>query len=261
MASGARNQQAAMLRRSSIVDLARERGSLNVADLPAHFGVSAETIRRDLRYLEDHGQVSRAYGTLRATETSAFERSYRQRFDQNSAEKHRIAKAASTHVGDAAVIFVDEGFLPSLVAAALPADRPLTVVTTSLQTAHSVSSQPTITAIIVGGKVRSTTYGVVDYWATSMLGSMEIDLAFIGANGVTDEGWLTTPDPAVAATKRAAMDASHRKILIADHSKFGRHTFARFASTREFECVITGKELRESTARSLGRLGAPVIRT
>lgn len=108
--------------------------------------------------------------------------------------------------------------------------------------------------------MRSSTLGVVDHWSVDMLTSMEPDLAFIGANGVTEEGWLTTPDPAVAATKRAAMAGARRRIFIGDHSKFGHSTFVRFARLADFECVITGTELGPSTARRYSALGPDVIR-
>lgn len=108
--------------------------------------------------------------------------------------------------------------------------------------------------------MRPSTLGVVDQWALSVLGSMEPDLAFIGANGVTAEGWLTTPDPAVAAIKQAAIAVAHRRIFVGDHSKFDHSTFVRFARLADFECVVTDHELSGSAARRYSALGTEVVR-
>lgn len=260
MAGKARNQEAAMLRRAAIVDLARNRGSVAVADLPEKFAVSVETIRRDLRYLEDRQQIIRAYGTLRAVESGAFETTLQHRVGNFAEEKQRIGVAAAAELGAASTIFLDEGYLPFVLGQQIPADRERTVVTTSLTTALELSVVPHLTVVAVGGRVRATTKGVVDFWATQMLASMEIDIAFIGANGISEKGWLTTPDPTVAATKRAAMDAARTKVFVGDHSKFGRSTFTRFGTLSEFDQVITGKELRESTADRYSALGPQIRR-
>ena len=86
----------------------------------------------------------------------------------------------------------------------------------------------------VTGRVRPRTQGVVDMWAVAMLESMELDLAFIGANGVTEQGYLTTPDPAVAEVKKAAIRVSRRWIFAGDHTKFCMFNFTRFADISNF---------------------------
>ena len=125
--------------------------------------------------------------------------------------------------------------------------RPLTVVTTSLYIAQALSQRLEHTTIAVGGRVRPRTQGVVDMWAVDMLESMELDLAFIGANGVTEQGYLTTPDPAVAEVKKAAIRVSRRWIFAGDHTKFGKRTFTRFAALSNCEW--------RSPARSWGSPG------
>jgi len=260
MAELARNQQAAASRRERLVDLLRTRGNVAVADLPGIFGVSAETVRRDLRVLEDRHEVVRAYGSVRPAESGAFETTREFRAAQFAEEKARIAREACARLGRAETVFIDEGHLPLVIGRALPTDRGLTVVTNSLPAAAELARRPGLTVVSVGGRVRPATLGVVDRWALSVLGSMEPDLAFIGANGVTEEGWLTTPDPSVAATKETAIAVSHRRIFVGDHSKFDHSTFVRFARLVDFECAITGRELPSTVARRYSALGTEVVR-
>ena len=247
-------------RREQLAIYIGEQGSVSVSDLAPHFGVSLETIRRDLRVLEERRRIIRSYGRVKVAESGSFETDRAFRARNLTAEKSRIAAAASEFLYGANTIFLDEGFLPLLIGRTLPVDRDLTLVTTSLPAAIELSERPRTTVISVGGRVRTSTLGVVDRWAVSMLNSMEPDLAFIGANGITDQGWLTTPDPTVADTKSAAIAASQRSIFVGSHEKFGRSTFTRFAHVRDFECLLTGHELRTVTASKLEQLGAKVER-
>lgn len=83
-----------------------------------------------------------------------------------------------------------------------------------------------------------------------MLRDLAIDLAYVGANGISVERGLTTPDPAVMAVKQAAIQRSRRRILIGVHTKFGVRAFSKFAELGDFELVITGTELPAGSAAS-----------
>lgn len=137
----AQNQRQGAQRREEIVEAARQAGTLAVADLHVTFGVSPETIRRDLRALESSGRIARSYGALRAVESGVFETNHQRRASENRAEKERIAIAAIAQIGNAETVFLDEGFLPSRIAHLLPQEEPLTVVTTSLYIAQALSQR------------------------------------------------------------------------------------------------------------------------
>ena len=100
----------------------------------------------------------------------------------------------------------------------------------------------------------------VDHWATRMLGELVIDLAFLGANGISREHGLTTPDPAVAAVKGLAMARARRKVFVGVHSKFGVSSFCRFADVSDFEALVTDTGLGTNDAHRYSALGPQVIR-
>src|SRR5205809_1001783 len=85
-----------------------------------------------------------------------------------------------------------------ILMSALPGNRPLTVVTASLPTAAVLAAGGSATVLLLGGRVRGRTLATVDHWTTQMLSGFVLDLAFIGANGISRKRGLTTPDPAVA---------------------------------------------------------------
>lgn len=231
-----------------------------MADLPKLFGVSIETIRRDLRLLESTGRIRRSYGQVTAAESGSFESSREFRVSHLTDEKERIAQAAVEHLGTAETVFLDEGFHPLLVGRVLPADRDLIIVTASLPTAVELAERPRTQVVVIGGRIRPITLASVERWATRMLREMEPDLAVVGANGVSEEGWLTTPHASVAEVKETVLGTARRAIFVGSHTKFGQSTFTRFGHVRQLERVITGRELRSSTARRLTELGAVIER-
>jgi DeoR/GlpR family transcriptional regulator of sugar metabolism len=113
---------------------------------------------------------------------------------------------------------------------------------------------------MLGGRVRGKTLATVDNWAVDMIGEFAIDLAFIGANGLSIANGATTPDPAVSAVKAAAMRASRRKIFVGAHNKFGAATFSKFAEVRDFDLLITDSGLSRRLAYDFAATGPEVQR-
>lgn len=247
------------LRAGRLLALIRERGRVEVSLAAGELAVSPETVRRDLRRLESQGLVRRAYGVAYPAESSSFETALADRSQSYSEEKQRIADDVARRIGSAQTVFFDEGYQAVMVARALPPGRELTIVTTSLPVAVEVSSRPDVQTIMVGGRVRGRTLGVVDSWAVDMLASLHLDLAVVGANGVTVEHGLTTPDPAVARVKAAAIAASRRRIFAGAHNKFGVTSFAGFAALADFEAMVTGAELGAAQARRFHAGGAALV--
>ncbi len=247
-------------RQQRILTLAREQGRVAVGELAALLAISLETVRRDLRRLEDHGMLRRTHGGAYPVENAGFETQLSARAGARVAEKQRIARAAIGCLSDESSIFVDEGYTPQLVAESLPQGRGLTVLTASVPLAASIAARTDITVILLGGRVRPNTLATVGSATTAMLGRYVIDLAFLGANGVSLTHGLTTPDPAVADVKAQAIRSSRRRVLVGVHSKFGISSFCRFGDLRDIETVVTDDGLPLAEARLYAKLGPNVIR-
>jgi DeoR family transcriptional regulator, fructose operon transcriptional repressor len=240
-------------RQHRIVVRARADGRVEVASMAAELTVAPETVRRDLKVLEKRGLLRRVHGGAYPIENAGFETSLASRLTVRVNEKRRIATAAAEQLGDAESVFVDEGFTPQLVAESLPTDRPLTLLTASVPVATSLATAPNMT-------VRGRTLATVGHWTARMLAGFVVDLAYIGANGISRDHGLTTPDPAVAEVKAQAIRSAHRRILIGVHTKFGISSFCRFAEISDFELIITDTGLSASEAHRYSMLGPQVIR-
>ncbi|MDH6576876.1 DeoR/GlpR family DNA-binding transcription regulator [Kitasatospora sp. MAP5-34] len=247
-------------RQHRILVLARQEGRVEVTTAAADFSVAVETIRRDLSELERRGLIRRTHGGAYPVESTGFETDLAQRVTRHVEAKRRIAAEAVKLVGEAESVFVDEGYTPQILAALLPADRPLTVVTASLSTAAAVADSANMTVLLLGGRVRARTMATVGSWACAMLAGFVIDLAFLGANGISRDLGLTTPDPVVADVKAKALEVSRRRVFMGHHSKFGASSFCRFAEVGDFETIVTDAELSSAEAHRYALLGPHVIR-
>ena len=165
---------------------------------------------------------------------------------------------------DTESVYIDEGITPKLVADAIanavkPGDS-LTVVTSSLVAAGVLAERPGVSVVVLGGRLRGLTMGTVGHWATGMLQELVIDLAFLGANGISRQHGLTTPDPAVAAVKAQVVKSARRKIFVGIHTKFGVSSFCRFADVSEMEALITDTGVSATEANRYSALGPEVVR-
>lgn len=248
-------------RRRLILDHARGDGHIDVADIAGRLDVAAETIRRDLKLLEEHGLVRRTHGGAYPLDGAGFETTMTYRSGHRVPEKRRIAAAAVGKLGEAETIYLDEGFTPQLIAEELiKLQRPLTTVTASLGVAATLAPVETMSVILLGGRVRGRTLGTVDHWATTMLSDLVIDLAILGTNGISRDRGLTTPDPAVSAVKHKVIEVSRRRLFVGVHTKFGTNSFCKFADVSDFHILVSDTGLSTSDARRYAALGPEVIR-
>ncbi len=130
--------------------------------------------------------LKRVHGGAIPLETAAFESTVEYRSQVDLAEKHRMAACAAQLLHGAETFYLDEGFTPRLIAERL-ADQELTVVTSSLLVAEALAPSDSVTVLLLGGRMRGRTLATVDHWATDMLRSLVIDIAYLGTNGISTE--------------------------------------------------------------------------
>jgi DeoR family fructose operon transcriptional repressor len=246
-------------RQTDIVGRARSQGRVDVTVLAEEFGVTTETVRRDLTVLERHGLLRRVHGGAIPVERLGFEPALATRDTVMVAEKERIAKAALAEVPEQGAILLDAGTTTGRLAEILPTERELTVVTNSVPIVTTLSHRANLTLLLLGGRVRRTTLAAVDAWALAALADTYVDVAFIGTNGISVERGLTTPDPAEAAVKRAMLAASRRGVVVADHSKIGADRLARFGSLEDIDMFITDSSADPLVADELAAAGPRVV--
>ncbi|MEU7649034.1 DeoR/GlpR family DNA-binding transcription regulator [Streptomyces huasconensis] len=247
-------------RQQEILRLARDGGRVDVLSLAEEFKVTAETIRRDLKALDRAGLVRRVHGGAIPAGRLDFEPDLTEREGTAADEKDRIAHAALAELPAEGSVVLDAGSTVARLAAALPLESALTVVTHSLPTAARLADHPGIQLHLIGGRVRQRTRAAVDAWALRAYGEIRADVLFLAANGFSAEAGLTTPDLAEAAVKRAAVAAARRVVLLADSTKHGQEHFARFGDLTDVDLLITDTGLAPDDAAAIERTGTEVVR-
>jgi DeoR family fructose operon transcriptional repressor len=247
-------------RQQAIAELVLARGRLSVLDLAQAYGVTTETVRRDLSVLERAGLLRRVHGGAIPAGRLDFEPDLAERESTAADEKDRIAKAALAELPVEGTMILDAGSTVARMAAAIPPETSLTVVTHSLPIAARLADHPGSQLHLVGGRVRHRTRAAVDAWALRAYGEIRADVAVVAANGFSVEHGLTTPDLAEAAVKRAALTAARRVVLLADSSKYAQEHFARFGALSDVDLLITDNGLTPEDAGDIERAGTEVVR-
>ncbi|ACU35015.1 DeoR/GlpR transcriptional regulator [Actinosynnema pretiosum subsp. pretiosum] len=246
-------------RHALLAQRARRDGRVDVSDMAEELGVAPETIRRDLGVLERQGLVRRVYGGAVAVDRLDVEPGVAQRDRTNAAEKDRIARAALDHLPERGSVLLDAGTTTARLAALLPTDRELTVITNSVPIATAVAARPNATLHLLGGRVRGATLASVESWALDALEGLLVDVVFLGANGFSAQRGCTTPDLAEAAVKTAMVSAARRRVLLADHGKHGTDQLSRFAKLSDLDVLISDSGLDRAAARELESEGPSVV--
>lgn len=244
-------------RQQMILDRLRMAGRIDVADITADIGVTNETIRKDLIELERQGLLRRVHGGAVPVGQLTYEPPVSSRVEYQP-EKRRIAAAALAHVPVGGAVLIDAGSTTAELADLLPDDRELTVYTNTLTIAVSLVHRPRITVMLLGGRVRPVTMAAVDDWAARALADINVDVAFLGANAISIDRGLTTPDAAEAATKRLMLHSAQRRILLADHSKLGRVALCKHADLADIDLFITDDGIPEAELNALRATGLKV---
>lgn len=246
-------------RQQQILAKARLDGRVDVAALAEELSVTSETVRRDLTVLERHGVLRRVHGGAIPVERLGLEPAIAVRESVLVAEKERIAKAALSELPDEGTVAIDAGTTTMRLVESLPVDRELTVVTNSLPHAMRLASLPNVTLHVVGGRVRARTLASVDEAAQAFLRELFVDVAFVGANGVSVDRGLTTPDRSEAAVKAAFIRAARRAVILADHTKFGSDHFAHFGALDDVDTIVTDSGLEQDVVAEIEAAGPRVV--
>jgi DeoR family transcriptional regulator of aga operon len=222
----------------AILEQLSERGSVSVADLAAELSVSPATIRRDLELLDDQRLLTRTHGGAVA-QGVLYELPLRYKSARHQEEKRRIGLEAATRVADGEAVGLTGGTTTTEVARVLVERQRLTVVTNALNIASELAIRPNLKLVVTGGYARSESYELVGPLAEQSLAGLNLDVVFLGVDGIASETGLTTHHEVEAHTNHALIERAGRVIVVADASKIGRTAFAQICPVERVHELIT----------------------
>lgn len=239
-----RNRRLPAGRKADLAAHVAERGQVTVSDLAEHFGVSIDTVRRDLDQLHREGALIRTHGGAVSTlEGGMRDKGIDVRLQVQVDEKEKIARLAAEMVDDGAVIMLNAGTTTLAVARALRGHRDLTIATNNLRIPAEVSPSAFRDLYVFGGAVRTITQattGPVTFTMTA--GGREVDircdLALV-AVGAVDASGYSTSNLGDATMMAEMIERADRTAILADSSKLGRRLFAQVAPLEGADYLIT----------------------
>ena len=226
-------------RQHAIYMLALRQGSVDVADLARRYGVTTETIRRDLSDMQERQMLRRVHGGAVPIERMNHEPAVDARDTVNADEKLRIAQLAVQEVPERGSVIIDSGTTGRRLAQVFPVERDVHVVTNSLTTALTLARRGLRDLTVLGGAVRPKRLAMVDETTTFELQHMAIDVLFFSCDGLSFQHGLTTPYREEHTLKRAMMKRANRVVALVDQSKFGNVQMFSFAGFDEIDVLVT----------------------
>ena len=246
-------------RQREIARMTVELGRVEVGELAARFGVTSETIRRDLSELQSQRLVRRVHGGAVVFDHTGFEPLLSVRDEQNASEKRRIARRAVEELPATGSIIIDSGSTLTRFAEAIPRQRDLRIVTNSIHTVLALADGDWSEIVVLGGGLRLNTLAMVDSDTVTQVAQLVVDTLFISCDGLSPERGLTTPYRDEAALKKAMIHASRRVVVLADHTKFGQDHLARFADWSDIDLVITDGDADPAMLAAVESQGPQIV--
>jgi len=212
---------------------------LRVDELASMLHVSALTIRRDLEQLAAEGRIIRTHGGCLAAGRAALETEYHTKVAQHFELKQAVGRAAAEEVQPGNVVLVNDGSTTFHVGAHLEERAPLTVYTNSIAMITDLGRIPGITLYILGGRYNRELYSLQGSLTEQVLGDLQFDVCFIGADSVTPEGQCMVVTPEEASLTRAMLRRARRRVLLADHTKCAGAGYHGYGTLKDFNLWIT----------------------
>ncbi|MBD5550015.1 MAG: DeoR/GlpR transcriptional regulator [Lachnospiraceae bacterium] len=231
------NKQLTAERRNQLAQILLSKGSIKVGEISREFGVSTETIRKDIIYLEKEGIAQKSHGGATIT-TSMLERPVDMKKMENTAIKTRISTEALSHIPENGTVILDAGSTNYILATLLSLKTGLTIFTNSILALEVLlNSENKVFAF--GGLVRSSSRGIIGKWANEELRSIHADVSFIGTDGFLGLNGPATASYEEAEFKKNIIDVSQNSYILTDSTKFHSRTLFEFCHWKDITCLIT----------------------
>ena len=226
-------------RQAGMLEAVRAQGAVTVEALAERFGVTLQTVRRDVKLLADAGLMARFHGGVRLPASTTENIAYRQRQALNDDAKRRIAQAVAAEVPEGCSLILNIGTTTEAVARALAHHRGLRVITNNLNVAAILSDNADCEVIVAGGLVRSRDRGIIGESTVEFISQFRVDIGLIGISGIEADGTLRDFDLREVKVAQAIIRASRQVWLAADHSKFNRPAMVEVGRLDQVDRLFT----------------------
>ena len=252
-------------RHKLILELLRKNGTVRTSELVEVMEVSSETVRKDLDYLEQAGQLERVHGgavpvsgKIVAEPVEKYV-SLAARNTQHMDEKAMIVRHAAGLVKEKQVVALDYGSTSLLMAKELARQfRSLTVITNSIQNALALANCRDFTIILIGGSLNKEELSLGNDFS-AMLDGLHIDVLFMSASGVHPTVGLTDQGFSEARVQNQMRQLASRTVVLADSGKFGKASLVKICALGEVNMIVTDSGLDKAMEDAVRETGVELV--
>ncbi|TPQ35736.1 DeoR family transcriptional regulator [Cupriavidus pinatubonensis] len=230
-------------RQTALLEEVRTQGFASIDALARKFGVTLQTVRRDVNLLAEGGMLARFHGGVRVEGSTTENIAYRQRQVLNAEGKVRIARAVAKVVPEGCSLILNIGTTVEEIARALMHHRGLRVITNNLNVANILADNPDCEVIVAGGVLRSRDRGIVGEATVEFIRQFKVDIGLIGISGIEADGTLRDYDFREVKVARTIMEHAREVWLAADASKFHRQAMVELAHLSQIDRLFTDEPL------------------
>ena len=225
-------------RQRRLLSHVRAQVTISVEDLAQQLAVTPQTVRRDVKLMEEARLLARYHGGV-GLPSSVENIDYSQRQVMHSVAKRRIAAAVAARVPSGCSLLINIGTTTEAVARALAQHGGLHVVTNNLNVAAILADNPQCEVIVAGGVVRSRDRGIVGEATIDFIRQFKVDIGIIGISSIEVDGTLRDFDPREVKVAQTIIEQAREVWLVADHDKFGRQALVRVAHLSQVAVLFT----------------------
>jgi DeoR family transcriptional regulator, aga operon transcriptional repressor len=248
-------------RRQKTVTMIQDRGSVQVLSLSAQFGVSTQTIRKDLLYLEGLGVATRCYGGAISAQAVGIvaETAVEAKRTLRASDKERIGRAAAALVKPGESIILDSGTTTVQIARFLPDREDIVVVTNDAEVLAQLMTKEHIQIVVLGGALRRKNMAFYGAQTEAALESLHVDKLFLGVDGLDLGKGITTHFESEAILNRKMARVAAQVIAVTDSSKVGRVCLHRIIGIDDVNILMTDANVPDDFTKACEAVACEVM--
>ncbi len=248
----------AINRQKEIVKLVLQTQSVRVANLSKMFGVTEETIRRDLEKLESEGQLKRIHGGAVPLDDGSMELPLLERTVQNIDAKIAIGQKAATLVNDGDIIALDSS-TTCLELAKRIENKHIHVLTNGIQVVMELGQRPDVTVLCTGGYFNEDHHAFFGHVAERSMEGHHIDKLFLSCKGFHVNWGMSESHEQQAILKKKMLSVADEVNLLLDSSKINVKALINTASLKQIDRIITDSGVDPAVVQKIEAHGIEVL--
>jgi len=232
----------ALERRNLILEKLQEEKRVVVSELSQLYGVSEETIRRDLDKLDKDGLAVKSYGGAVINENTSIDMPFNVRKKKNVTGKQKMAEIIADLIHDGDHIAIDASTTGVFISKAIKNKERITLVTNSIEVIIELSDVSDWNIISSGGKLKEGYLALTGPKAMEGLSSYNVEMAIISGKGFDFERGLTDSSEEFAQPKQMMFRSAKTKIVAVDKTKFDKVAFSKIVDFSDMDIVVTDEK-------------------